>query len=68
MGRQARHDRRSQTLNATLKEEKATDLELTDLAESEINVDEEVEPKKRAFSARRTGTIHVGLYRFFRHQ
>lgn len=42
-------------LDATLKEEKATDLKLTDLAESEINVEaEEAEaaPKKRAGAKR----------------
>lgn len=44
-------------LDATLKEEKATDLKLTDLAKSEINVEAEAEggdkPHRRAAGARR---------------
>lgn len=43
-------------LDATLKEEKATDLKLTDLAESEINVEAEAEggePKRKASAGRR---------------
>ena len=41
--------------DVTLKEEKATDMKLTDLAESEINVeaDAEEEPRKAASRARR---------------
>jgi hypothetical protein len=65
MGRQARHDRRGQTLEATFKEEKATDLRLTDLSESEIYVDKEGEPKKKASIARRTGAIHVVYSAYF---
>ena len=43
-------------LDASLKEEKATDLKLTDLAESEINVEAEAEdgePKRKAAAGRR---------------
>jgi ferritin-like metal-binding protein YciE len=45
-------------LNATLAEEKATDEKLTELAESEINVeaeatDDEEQPKRRAAAGRR---------------
>ena len=44
-------------LDATLKEEKATDLKLTDLAESEINIEAEEggedQPKKKASGGRR---------------
>ena len=43
-------------LDATLKEEKATDLKLSDLAESEINVEAEAEgdePKRKAVGGRR---------------
>lgn len=43
-------------LDATLKEEKATDLKLTDLAESEINIEAEAagnEPKRKAAGGRR---------------
>ena len=44
-------------LDATLKEEKATDLKLTDLAESEINIEAEAEggnqPKRKSAGGRR---------------
>ncbi len=39
-------------LDATLKEEKATDLKLTDLAESEINVDADAEDEPKRKTAR----------------
>lgn len=48
----------AELLNATLEEEKATDEKLTELAESEINVeaeatDDEEQPKRRAAGGRR---------------